>query len=1522
MTRPMSCHPGRMWTAAIICALLLVCSCSSPQPRLSIQPGDHVVLIGNTLAERMQYFGHFETLLHARYPDHQLVVRNLGFSADEVAFRPRLLNFGSSDHHLSMAKADVVIAFFGFSESFRGEEGLQRFRAELEEFIRHTGSQSYNGNSPPRLAIVSPIAHEDLESPDYPDGSENNSNITLYTRVMAQVARKHGIPFADLFTPTLRSMRESGQPLTINGVHLSDHGYSELAPILDGALFGSFQEEVPSYQRLREEVNEKNLFFFHRYRAVNGYYIYGGRSRRDHGNPPFTDAYVLENERGKLDDMVASRDSRVWKVAQGVSVPAEIDDTNTRPHYDVPTNFTQPIGILPPQQAIGRLKVASGYEVNLFASENDFPELRNPMQMNFDSRGRLWVLVMPDYPMFLPPAKPNDKLLVLEDGDGDGRADRLTVFADGLHVPTGFELGDGGVYVAQQPNLMFLKDVDGDGKADTRELILHGFDSGDSHHSIGAFTWGPGGGLYMHEGTFHHTSVETPYGVVRNAHGGVYRFEPRTGKLETFVHYNFANPWGHVFDRWGQNFVADASGGNNYFAAAFSGKAPQFTGQTDFGPFKFNYRAAMKQFIVKRVRPTAGCEIVSSRHFPEQAQGNFLLNNVIGFQGTLQHVVTDEGSGLAGTEIEPLLFSSDRNFRPTDLQFGPDGALYVVDWFNPLVGHMQHNLRDPNRDHTHGRIWRITYPGRPLLEPPAIAGQPVAALLDLLKSYEDRTRYRVRLELRERDTAEVVQGLEQWIATLDRSDKDFEHHLLEALWVHQHHHAINEELLERVLRSPDYRARAAATRVLSFWRDEIEAPLDLLRTLVADPHPRVRLEAIRACSFLEEAGAAEIALQILKQPLDYYLEYTLNETTRTLEPYWKPVVVSGQSFSQDNPAGTEYLLERLSVPELTRMAGSRPVYLALLSRPGADVSSRRKAVAGLAKSSGATEEAEIVEAVRRLDGSADEASESVLKDLVELLSEMPGIQSQALRAELEDLSTSADRSITRQLAYVTLAVADRSADKLWDRASRSPRSVLDLVDSVPLIQEPDVRALFHPYVKRLLRETPEWPGGKARSQAELVQSIRISAIRALASLPGREEDSFRSVAPFVSDGRYRAVAVTALGRLPKEGIPEEEMAQMVGSLIEYIGSVPAKNRTSGTAAEATLLADELTELIAADHAGLLRDRLDDLRVRVIVMRTVPHRMQFDRREFYVEAGKPVEVVLENTDIMPHNMVVTVPGALVDVGMAAEKMASRADAFARNFVPDSPKVLYFSRLLQPGETERIQFTAPRKRDDYPYVCTFPGHWQTMYGVMHVVDSLDGIPPEKLEPPALEFETRNFVRNWKLSDLTAALAGLDKDRAFDRGEQLFAELSCNKCHQMNGQGGQIGPDLTLVRDKLAAGELQRIGLLTEMIEPSQVIDTKYRTEIVTTNDGLLISGILNSEDDRTVRLLLNPLEKDELVEVAKDLVKERWQSDISLMPQGLLNTLTEREILDLLAYVASAGGLKSTNNSFRASAGPSR
>jgi glucose/arabinose dehydrogenase len=577
----------------------------------------------------------------------------------------------------------------------------------------------------------------------------------------------------------------------------------------------------------------------------------------------------------KLHKMVEKRDRRVWAVAKGETMPATIDDRDTGTLARVETNAKGPIRLTSPDDSKKTFKLAEGYEINLFASEVEFPDLKKPVQMAFDAKGRLWVTTMPSYPMYLPGRPVNDKILIFDDTNGDGKADKETVFADGLHVPVGIELGDGGVYVSQQPNLMFLKDTNGDDKADTRDIIMHGFDTADSHHAMHAFTWDPGGALYWQEGTFHYSQIETPYGPRRCNEAGIYRFEPRTLKFDVFVSYGFANPWGHYFDRWGQNLVADASGGANYYGTAFSGQVvyPQKHG-------------SIKEFLVKQWRPTCGCELVASRNFPDDTQGDYLLNNDIGFQGILRYRMKDEGSGFHADPIEPLLQSSDPNFRPVALQFGPDGALYVVDWFNPLIGHMQHSLRDPNRDVEHGRIWRIHYTKRPLVAKPKIAGASTAELLDLLKVYEDRTRYRARRELHDRPTKEVMAALKTWVAGLSKTDAAYWHSMLEALWLHQSHNVVDEGFLKTMLTCPEPKARAAATRVLCYWRDQVASPLELLRKQVNDENARVRLEAIRALSFFEDkdaATASEIALESLAFPQDYYLEYTLNETNKTLD---------------------------------------------------------------------------------------------------------------------------------------------------------------------------------------------------------------------------------------------------------------------------------------------------------------------------------------------------------------------------------------------------------------------------------------------------------------------------------------------------------------------------------------------------------------------------------------------------------------------------------------------------------------
>lgn len=846
--------------------------------KLDLKPGDHISYIGNATADRMQHDGWLDTYFHSRFPMHDLVFRNLGFAGDELTVRLRSQSFGSPDDWLKKTKTDVVFAFFGYNESFAGDAGLDKFKKDLDSFIKHTRNQKYNGMDSARLVLFSPIAHENLRDRNLPDGVENNKRLDKYTAAMAEVARANQVGFVDLFTPTKALYSKAATPLTVNGVHLSEQGNEELAKIIDKALFAKEPEpkrDTERMEKIRQAVQDRNFHWFNRYRTVDGYSMYGGRAdlRFVAGQ---TNRDVMQRELEILDVMTANRDKRVWSVSRGGD--AKVDDSNLPPFIPVTTNKPGPLPggkhlFLDGAEATKKMTVAKGMKVNLFASEKEFPELVNPVQMSFDTKGRLWVAVWPTYPHWKPTEAMNDKLIILEDTDGDGKADKRTVFADNLHCPTGFTFYNGGVLVAQAPDIVFLKDTDGDGKADIRVRVLQGLDSADTHHTANSFALDPGGALYFQEGVFHHTQVETPYNSpARCVNAGVFRYEPRTQKFDVYVSFGFANPHGHVFDRWGQDIVVDGTGANPFHAALFSGQVdyPQRHGRPP-------------QVYGQKTRPCAAIEVLSSRHFPEANQSNLLVSNVIGFQGILQYKIEDKGASFGAKEVEPIVSSSDPNFRPADIKIGPDGAIYFIDWHNPIIGHMQHNLRDPSRGREHGRVYRVTYEGRPLLKPAKIAGEPIDKLLELLNEPEDRVRYRTRIELGGRDTKQVMAALQKWMGKLVASDPQFEHQMMEALWLHQSHNVVNEDLLARMLRSPDFRARAAATRVLCYWRDRVAKPVDLLRTQINDVHPRVRLEAIRALSFFHDEAALSAAIELLAHPDDEYLRFVFNETLNTLE---------------------------------------------------------------------------------------------------------------------------------------------------------------------------------------------------------------------------------------------------------------------------------------------------------------------------------------------------------------------------------------------------------------------------------------------------------------------------------------------------------------------------------------------------------------------------------------------------------------------------------------------------------------
>lgn len=868
---------------------LFHCNAPIEAPLLDVNKDDHIVLIGNNLCARMMQFGHFETELHLRYPDYQLFIRNMCDGGNTAGFRPHsgrfspwafpgaeqfqteLANFSNSQGHfetpdqwLSRLKADIILAFFGYNESFAGAAGLTNFEAELEAFIQHTSIQEYNGTSTPQLVLVSPIAFQDLSDKyDLPNGEKENENLAMYAEAMRKIAVKYQVPFVDVFHPS-QEWFATGQQLTIDGCQFNDLGYQKFSQLIIDKIFGKKAAPAKAHRQLvHDAVLEKNWFWHDDYKCPNGVHVFGRRY-----NPFGPENYPDEIKKKR--EMTALRDQAIWKAAQGEKIDLVAADAQTHTLPKVPTNYK--IGdygrgtakYLYDEEAIATLETAPGYQIELFASEKEFPDLANPVQLSFDNKGRLWVAVMPTYPHYRPgDPKPNDKLLILEDTDGDFKADKQTIFVEGLHIPAGFEFAPEGVYISQGTNLKLYTDTDGDDKADKVEIVLSGFDDHDTHHVISAFCADPSGAIYMGEGVFLHSNIETPYGPVRATNGGFFRYNPQRKHLERTAQVAIPNPWGIAFDHWGQNIFAETSGPAIRWMMPGSVK-PRYGQATEQTPSLISGE--------HMVRPTSGLEFVSSRHFPDEVQGDLLINNTIGFLGTKQHQVLDDGTGFKLQHRQDLVKGSDPNFRPVDMEFAPDGSLYLVDWHNVLIGHMQHNARDPLRDHVHGRIYRITYPGRPLVQAAEIAGASIPTLLENLKLPEYRTRYRTRRELRARNTNEVLAALKDWVEQLDQTDSKYEHHLLEALWVSWGLNMVEADLLEQLLNAKDFRARAAAVRVLRYAGYQIENQVNLLMDAAQDEHGRVRLEALVAASWLDKENGLKIIEAVSKQELDLWMQ--------------------------------------------------------------------------------------------------------------------------------------------------------------------------------------------------------------------------------------------------------------------------------------------------------------------------------------------------------------------------------------------------------------------------------------------------------------------------------------------------------------------------------------------------------------------------------------------------------------------------------------------------------------------------
>ena len=399
---------------------------------------------------------------------------------------------------------------------------------------------------------------------------------------------------------------------------------------------------------------------------------------------------------------------------------------------------------------------------------------------------------MVNYPQWQPgSAKPSDRLLIFEDIDQDGIADKCTPFYDKLICPTGFEFWNGGVLVVDEPRILYLKDTDGDDRADYVEQVIDGIATDDTHHTVGAWEFSHGGYLHMLEGIALSTTMETPWGPFRNkGTGGGYIFDPRAIRFEHYRTPGYGNPWCLVFDRWGNGIVGDGTNAQQHWISPLTG-------------LEVNTRRTLQPvFDNQGMRPAVGNEFLYSRHFPDEMQGQFVYACVINMHGLPRFNIRDEenGAGFEGERIADLVDSTDMIFRPVDPKIGPDGALWFGDWCNALIGHMQYSQRDPNRDHQHGRIYRLVNKRKPLLNPTTQFDKSIPELLEQLNVHELRTRYRIRRELRDRDQAAVFAALKVWLDEVQDAQQ-----LCEAMWIQESFRDVDESLLDKILASEDPR---------------------------------------------------------------------------------------------------------------------------------------------------------------------------------------------------------------------------------------------------------------------------------------------------------------------------------------------------------------------------------------------------------------------------------------------------------------------------------------------------------------------------------------------------------------------------------------------------------------------------------------------------------------------------------------------------------------------------------------------
>ena len=954
---------------------------------------------------------------------------------------------------------------------------------------------------------------------------------------------------------------------------------------------------------------------------------------------------------------------------------------------------------LSPEESMKHIQVPVEFNLELFAAE---PNVMHPIALAWDERGRMYVLITKDYPNERKATGGSDYILICEDTDKDGKADKFTRFAEGLSIPTGMVFSNGGLVVCQAPDMLFLKDTDGDDKADVKKVLFTGFGTFDTHAGPSNLHYGFDNWLW---GSVGYSGFK---GVVGNSPDtvrfsqGFFRFKPDGSVLE-YMTSTSNNTWGLGFNETGDVFGSTANNAHGWYMAIPNYNFSSING-VDNGSRNMDTHKDMKT-ITHKVRQVdvfggftaaAGHNIYTARAFPKKYWNNIAFVAEPTGHILHQNILTKKGTNYSDTEGFNLMAGADEWFSPVFAEVGPDGAVWVADWYSFII---QHNPRPDGfkmgtgnaydtdlRDFTHGRIYRVSAKETPQYQPLLLSKDQPKDLLAALKNTNLFWRSHAQRLLVERNQKDIVPELLALVRDNSVDEMGLNAPAIHALWILKGLNALEGDALKAVFEAtkhPSAGVRKTAVQLLP--RNISGLDFILKNNLLEDKEPLVVLNSLLALSEMplnEQAETAilekiETAQDLNDRWLPDAYACILAKNERLLKKVWDTQIAKAASNAQttNNHAGHHdhgAMMPKKDDKKQPVISPKKPDLIIgnIKMEPANPAPRERVAVSIEVTNQGGVDvpKGVVLPLNIRFVGQGQ---------LIEMVSQT---HTEGVKAgETVTITKNTNGPWTGNIAVSGEQAGDYTFTVVVDKAN----TIAESNETNNSLSKKITVALSQSLAQYVLAKTV-----RSKTSVSSVSNV-VDYLKKGQQL---DAEGFSAVLKSISEAWDYKKKVTVL---------ETEKA--------YLNTLLSP--TSG------VNKDRLTRLMQAWDI-LKKQEDNDPNVQIVKIKSIREMLQFDVKNFTVKAGKTVEIVFENPDAMQHNMVIGKPKSLEKIGKAADKMITDPDGAAKNYVPNISEILFSSTLVNPDQTIRLRFTVPDKKGNYPYVCTFPGHWRIMNGVMKV------------------------------------------------------------------------------------------------------------------------------------------------------------------------------------------------------------